>query len=49
MQHFTIACVQSAVTPMGVRENVQKAVAWIGRAVQEAEEMSQDFRLQRAT
>ncbi|MBC7248928.1 MAG: carbon-nitrogen hydrolase family protein [Anaerolineae bacterium] len=35
MQQFTIACAQFAVTPMAVRENVQKAIAWIERAVQE--------------
>jgi predicted amidohydrolase len=35
MQRFTIACAQFAVTPMAVRENVQKAVAWVERAVQE--------------
>jgi predicted amidohydrolase len=35
MQRFTIACAQFAVTPMAVRENVQKAVAWIERAVRE--------------
>ena len=36
MQRFTIACAQFAVTPMAVRENVQKAVAWVERAVQES-------------
>lgn len=35
MQRFTIACAQFAVTPMAVRENVQKAVAWVERAVRE--------------
>jgi beta-ureidopropionase len=35
MQRFTIACAQFAVTPMAVRENVQKAVAWVEQAVQE--------------
>jgi predicted amidohydrolase len=35
MQQFTVACAQFAITPMAVRENVQKAVAWIERAVQE--------------
>ncbi|MBN1953607.1 MAG: carbon-nitrogen hydrolase family protein [Anaerolineae bacterium] len=35
MQRFTIACAQFAVTPMAVRENVQKAAAWVERAVQE--------------
>jgi predicted amidohydrolase len=35
MQRFTIACAQFAVTPMAVRENVQKAVAWTERAVRE--------------
>lgn len=36
MQPFTIACAQFAVTPMAVRENVQKAIAWVERAVQES-------------
>lgn len=36
MQRFTIACAQFAVTPMAVRENVQKAIAWVERAVQES-------------
>jgi len=35
MQRFTIACAQFAVTPMAVRENVQKAIAWVERAVEE--------------
>ena len=35
MQRFTIACAQFAVTPMAVRENVEKAVAWTERAVRE--------------
>jgi len=35
MQRFTIACAQFAITPMAVKENVQKAVAWVERAVQE--------------
>ena len=35
MQQFTIACAQFAVTPMAVRENVQKAIAWVERAVRE--------------
>jgi predicted amidohydrolase len=35
MKRFTIACAQFAVTPMAVRENVQKAVAWTERAVRE--------------
>jgi len=35
MQRFTIACAQFAVTPMAVRDNVEKAVVWIERAVQE--------------
>jgi len=35
MQQFTIACAQFAITPMAVRENVEKAVAWVERAVQE--------------
>ena len=37
MQRFTIACAQFAVTPMAVRENVERAVAWVERAVQETE------------
>jgi len=36
MQRFTIACAQFAVAPMAVQENVQKAVAWVERAVREA-------------
>jgi len=35
MQQFTVACAQFAVTPMAVRENVEKAIAWTERAVQE--------------
>ena len=35
MQQFTIACAQFAVTPMAVPDNVQKAVAWVERAVRE--------------
>jgi len=35
MQQFTVACAQFAITPMAVRENVEKAVAWVERAVQE--------------
>ena len=35
MQQFTIACAQFAITPMAVRENVEKAVAWVERAVRE--------------
>ena len=35
MQRFIIACAQFAVTPMAVRENVEKAIAWTERAVQE--------------
>lgn len=35
MQRFTIACAQFAITPMAVKENVEKAVAWVERAVQE--------------
>ena len=35
MQRFTVACAQFAVTPMAVRENVERAVAWTERAVQE--------------
>ncbi len=37
MKAFTAACAQFAITPMAVHENVQKAVAWIERAVQENE------------
>ena len=37
MQRFTIACAQFAITPMAVRENVEKAVAWVERAVRETE------------
>jgi predicted amidohydrolase len=36
MKRFTIACAQFAVTPMAVRENVEKAIAWIERAVKES-------------
>jgi len=36
MQRFTVACAQFAVTPMAVRENVEKAIAWIERAVKES-------------
>jgi len=35
MQRFTIACAQFAITPMAVRENVQKSVVWVERAVRE--------------
>ena len=35
MQQFIVACAQFAITPMAVRENVQKAVAWVERAVRE--------------
>ena len=35
MQPFTIACAQFAVTPMAVAENVERAVAWVERAVRE--------------
>jgi predicted amidohydrolase len=37
MQKFVVACAQFAVTPMAVRENVQKAVAWVERAVRETD------------
>jgi predicted amidohydrolase len=37
MQRFTIACAQFAVTPMAVRENVEKAVAWVERTVGETD------------
>ncbi|MEO0249118.1 MAG: carbon-nitrogen hydrolase family protein, partial [candidate division WOR-3 bacterium] len=37
MQRFIIACAQFAITPMAVKENVQKAVAWVERAVQETD------------
>src|SRR5512136_1185341 len=36
MIEFIAACAQFAVTPLAVRENVQKAVYWIERAVREA-------------
>jgi predicted amidohydrolase len=35
MQRFTIACAQFAVTPLAVQENVDKAIAWVERAVEE--------------
>ncbi len=35
MQKFTAACAQFAITPLAVRENVQKAVHWVERAVLE--------------
>ena len=35
MQKFVAACAQFAITPLALRENVQKAVHWIERAVQE--------------
>jgi len=35
MKPFIIACAQFAVQPMAVRQNVQKAVAWVERAVRE--------------
>jgi predicted amidohydrolase len=35
MQRFIVACAQFAITPMAVRENVEKAVAWVERAVRE--------------
>jgi len=35
MERFVVACAQFAVTPMTVQENVQKAVAWVERAVAE--------------
>ncbi len=35
MQRFTLACAQFAVKPMAVRENIEKAAAWIERAVKE--------------
>ncbi len=37
MRKFVVACAQFAVQPMAVRENVQKAVAWVERAVRETE------------
>jgi len=37
MQRFTIACAQFAITPMAVRENVEKALAWVERAVRETD------------
>ncbi len=36
MKRFTIACAQFAVTPMAVVENVERAVAWVERAVRES-------------
>lgn len=36
MERFTIACAQFAVTPMAIRENVEKAIAWTERAVTES-------------
>lgn len=36
MERFTIACAQFAVTPMAVVENVERAVAWVERAVRES-------------
>ena len=35
MQRFTIACVQIAVRPMAVAENMEKALDWTARAVKE--------------
>src|SRR5512139_1565764 len=35
MRKFIAACAQFAITPMQPRENVQKAVHWIERAVRE--------------
>jgi len=35
MERFTVACAQFAVTPLAVRENVQKALAWTERAARE--------------
>src|SRR5512137_2740755 len=37
MLKFMAACAQFAITPLAVRENVQKAVYWIERAVRENE------------
>jgi len=37
MIKFIAACAQFAVTPLAVRENVQKAVHWIERAVRETD------------
>ena len=36
MQLFTIACAQFAVEPLAVQENLQKAAAWVERAIQES-------------
>jgi len=36
VERLIVACAQFAVTPMAVRENVQKAVAWVERAVGES-------------
>ncbi len=35
MQRFTVACAQFAVTPLAVRENIQKTLAWTERAARE--------------
>jgi beta-ureidopropionase len=37
MRKFIAACAQFAITPLAVRENVEKAVHWIERAVRENE------------
>ena len=37
MQQFIIACAQFAITPMAVRENVQKSIAWVEQAVRETD------------
>ncbi len=37
MQKFVLACAQFAITPLAVRENVEKAVHWFERAVRENE------------
>ncbi len=37
MRRFVAACAQFTVTPMAVRENVEKAVAWVARARRETD------------
>lgn len=35
MEQFTVACAQFAVTPLAIRENIEKALAWTERAAKE--------------
>ena len=35
MIRFAVACAQFAITPLAVRENVQKSIYWVERAVRE--------------